>query len=90
MAEQATQVFVQGNAASVTVEPNETAVNVGHGFPIVINEGSGGTAKALANVTDSEPLSGDTGELWFNDSTDELKVRANAAWNALTVDDGHF
>lgn len=86
--QQSVSVTVSPNLVGLTVQPTEVSVSVGHGFPIQL--GNGGTAKALATVTDSEPLSGDTGELWFNDSTDELKVRANAAWNPLTVDDGHF
>lgn len=49
-----------------------------------------GTLTATAIVTDSEPLVGSQGELWFNDSTEVLKVYANNGWQTQTMDDGFY
>jgi hypothetical protein len=43
-----------------------------------------------ATVQDSEPLVAVNGELWFNDSTDVLKVYANGVWQTQTLDDEFF
>lgn len=43
-----------------------------------------------ATVQDSTPLVGTEGELWFNDSTNILRIYANSDWQFQTLDDGYF
>lgn len=50
----------------------------------------GTISSATALVTDSEPLVGSQGELWFNDSTEVLRVYANGGWQTQTMDDGFY
>lgn len=53
-------------------------------------EWTNSSSTAAAIVTDSEPLTGSTGELWYNDSTDILRVYASGTWQNQTLDDGFF
>ena len=50
--------------------------------------GTGTLAQAI--VQDVEPTSGTTGDMWFNDSTDILKIYANGVWQTQTLDDEWF
>lgn len=50
----------------------------------------GTISTATAIVTDSEPLVGSQGELWFDDSTEVLRVYANDSWREQTMDDGFY
>lgn len=43
-----------------------------------------------ATVQDSPPLVGVEGELWFDDSTDILKIYANGTWQSQTLDDQFY
>jgi hypothetical protein len=53
-------------------------------------EWTNSSSTASAIVSDSEPLTGSNGELWFNDSTDVLRVYAGSTWQTQTLDDGFF
>lgn len=43
-----------------------------------------------ATVQDSPPLTGVQGELWFDDSTEILKIYANGSWHSQTIDDQFY
>lgn len=53
-------------------------------------EWTNSSSTAAAIVSDSPPLTGSTGELWFQDSTDVLRVYAAGNWQGQTLDDGFF
>jgi hypothetical protein len=50
----------------------------------------GNSAIGRALVQDAEPTSGTTGDLWFSDETDVLKIYANGVWQNQTIDDQFF
>lgn len=68
----------------VITEGNNYIIEVGTQGP----PGIDGAGRAV--VQDSPPLTGVTGELWFDDSTDILKVYANGAWQSQTLDDQFY
>ncbi|MEM9945482.1 MAG: hypothetical protein AAF810_05390 [Cyanobacteria bacterium P01_D01_bin.36] len=49
-----------------------------------------GAGSALAIVADSEPPTGDDGQLWYNFSTNILRVRYDGNWDDQTLDDGQY
>ena len=56
--------------------------------PIVTNPDQGGTAVRFR--TDSQPLSANEGDLWYNTLTLQLKVYNNGAWRPTAPDGGYF
>ncbi len=50
--------------------------------------GVDGAGRAV--VQDTPPLTGVNGELWFDDSTEILKVYVNGAWRNQTLDDQFY
>ncbi len=71
----------------IVTEGNNYIIEVGiQGPPGTGGSGSGGGAI----IQDSQPLTGTEGQLWFNDSTDILKVYANGVWQTQTMDDEYF
>ena len=79
---------------TVIVEQSDFDVSVTGEKHIIIETGVQGPPGILgiarAIVQDSEPLVGTEGDLWFNDSTEILKVYANDAWQTQTIDDQYF
>ena len=68
----------------VIVDGDNYIVEVGTQGP----PGIDGAGRAI--VQDSPPLVGVEGELWFDDSTDILKIYANGTWQSQTLDDQFY
>jgi len=77
---------MSNNIEVIITEGNNYILEVGVQGP----PGTGGSGGGGVIIQDSQPLIGSEGELWFNDSTDILKVYANGAWQVQTLDDEYF
>ena len=87
---------------TVTVDTAETIIiDVGEQGPPGIQgiqgpigpegpQGPIGLPGGTAIVQDTQPVLGATGEMWFNDTTNVLRVYANSDWQFQTMDDGFF
>lgn len=72
------------NYKVIVEDTTNVVVQVGEQGP----PGQSSIGRAL--VQDSEPTSGTTGDLWFSDETDVLKIYANGTWQNQTIDDQFF
>lgn len=77
---------------TVIVDEKDYTVNVGVNRTLVIETGVQGPPgeASFALIQDVEPTTGIEGQLWFNDTTDVLKVYADGTWQTQTMDDEYF
>ena len=45
---------------------------------------------ALATISDSAPPTGQNGQFWFNQTTNELRIWYQDGWERQTLDDGQY
>jgi len=71
------------------ISVNTTSAPIQHSHSI-----SDLTDLALAGIANyvqaTQPVAGTSGDLWFNDTTNELKIFNGIAWEAQTQSDGYF
>ena len=74
----------------VVSESNNYIIEVGvQGPPGPRGPSGDGTGTGLL-VQTSEPLSGATGDMWFSDETNVLKIYVNGVWTNQTQDDQFY
>jgi len=88
------RVIVNTTPLRLAVTTNCAALSVALAQPIamsmtVAQRGPAGSGSGVNYLTDAEPI-GAAKELWFNDTTQSLKVHDGSAWQGLIPDGGYF